>query len=406
VSPSREKRERWEFRARFRRHAFGWKSQPAIARIKEAVSEVKKVARLDPVLAAEGAVLFLEKVSPALERVDSSSGAVGTAVNSAIAALVAIIAAAPSDEQARQKWLERLFEAHAADHIPYIEALADHWGELCASPEVASRWADQLIGITRMALSADKTVRGHFHGTSACLTSLYAAGRYDELFDLLENEGFWPYKRWAVKALAARGDKSEAIRLAESSRSPWASDLDIDQLCEEMLLSSGQVDEAYERYGLRANRAGTYAGWFRAVAKKYPHKKPAEILDALVTETPDEEGKWFAAAKDAKLFDEAIALANRTPSSPQTLIRAARDFEAKNPSFAIEAGMAALRWLSEGYGYDITSVDVLNAYTYTMKAAENAGCGDETRQRIHALVCKETFGERFVTKVLGRKLGL
>ncbi|MCG8556561.1 MAG: hypothetical protein MJD61_14915, partial [Proteobacteria bacterium] len=109
---------------------------------------------------------------------------------------------------------------------------------------------------------------------------------------------------------------------------------------------------AYERYGLRANRASTYAAWFRAVCKKYPHKKAAEVLDDLVTETPGEEGKWFAAAKDAKLFDEAITLANRTPCSPQTLTRAARDFEDKNPQFAVEAGMTALRWLVEGYGYE------------------------------------------------------
>ena len=86
---------KWEFRARFRRHAFGWKSQPAIKRIKEAVSEIKLVARGDELLAAEGAVLFLEKVSPALERVDSSSGAIGTAVNNAVAAVVDIIASAP-----------------------------------------------------------------------------------------------------------------------------------------------------------------------------------------------------------------------------------------------------------------------------------------------------------------------
>ena len=42
---------RWAFKARFRRHAFGWKSQPAIGRVKEAVAEIKKVARRDPVLA-------------------------------------------------------------------------------------------------------------------------------------------------------------------------------------------------------------------------------------------------------------------------------------------------------------------------------------------------------------------
>jgi uncharacterized protein YegL len=78
---------KWEFRSRFRRRAFGWKSQPAIQRIKQAVSEITRVSRRDPVLAAEGAVLFLERVSPAIEQVDGSSGAIGTAVNRAIDAL-------------------------------------------------------------------------------------------------------------------------------------------------------------------------------------------------------------------------------------------------------------------------------------------------------------------------------
>ena len=70
---------KWEFTARFRRHAFGWKSGPAIQRVKQAVAEIKAVARRAPVLAADGAVAFLERVSPALEQVDSSSGAIGTA---------------------------------------------------------------------------------------------------------------------------------------------------------------------------------------------------------------------------------------------------------------------------------------------------------------------------------------
>ena len=39
--------------------------------------------------------LFIEKVSPALEHVDSSSGAMGTAVNHAIEELVATITKAP-----------------------------------------------------------------------------------------------------------------------------------------------------------------------------------------------------------------------------------------------------------------------------------------------------------------------
>jgi hypothetical protein len=35
-------------------------------------------------------------------------------------------------------------------------------------------------------------------------------GRSSELFDVLEQETFWPYKRWAVKALGAMGKMAEA----------------------------------------------------------------------------------------------------------------------------------------------------------------------------------------------------
>ena len=395
---------KWTFRARFRRHAYGWKSQPAIKRIKEAVSEIKKEARKDPLLAAEGAVLFLEKVSPAIEQVDSSSGAIGTAVNNAIAALVEIIAAAPADNGTRAKWRERLWEAYQDDDIPYLELLGDHWGELCASPEVASHWADELIGTCKMAWSPDPELRGYFKGTTNCLSALLAAGRHEELLELLDMAPYkmWHYRQYGVKALAAMGRKAEAIRYAEEGRGLNDSPVAIARACEEVLLSSGLAEEAYEKYGLLANQADTYLAWFRAVAKKYPHKTKANVLADLVAHTPGDEGKWFAAAKSAKLFDEAIALANRTPCSPQTLTRAARDFEEKNPTFALEAGMAALRWLALGYGYEITGADVLAAYSHTMKAAEHAGVTNETRARIRDLVSRDSF----VTRILGRYLEL
>ena len=104
---------KWTFKARFRRHAFGWRSKPAIQRVKEAVSEIRKVARKNPVLGAEGAVTFLERVSPALEHVDGSSGAIGTAVNNAIVELVPVIAKAPAEMETRREWLERLWEAQS-----------------------------------------------------------------------------------------------------------------------------------------------------------------------------------------------------------------------------------------------------------------------------------------------------
>lgn len=83
-----------------------------------------------------------ERLSPAIEQVDSCSGAIGTAVNRAIDQLVPIIAKAPVGEKERRDWLERLFEALQADQIPYIERLGDLWSELCASAKIASEQAD------------------------------------------------------------------------------------------------------------------------------------------------------------------------------------------------------------------------------------------------------------------------
>ena len=71
---------------------------------------------------------------------------------------------------------------------------------------------------------------------------------------------------------------------------------------------------------------------------------------------PGNEGTWFATAKELGLFEEVIRLANQAPCDPKTLTRAARDFGDRRLEFATEAGMAGLRWLVEGYGYEITGV--------------------------------------------------
>jgi hypothetical protein len=163
-------------------------------------------------------------------------------------------------------------------------------------------------------------------------------------------------------------------------------------------------DEAYARYAIVANRGTSHLATFRAISNKYPHKTAAEILRDLVESTPGEEGKWFASAKSAGLYDGAIALANRTPCDPRTLTRAAKESSSEHPAFAVEAGMAALRWLCEGYGYEITAVDVSAAYRYTMEAAANAGSALETRDRIHKLA--QTSHVRFVAEALNRELGV
>jgi len=208
------------------------------------------------------------------------------------------------------------------------------------------------------------------------------------------------------RALAAKSQKEEAIRYAESLRSPWASDHDIDSVCEEILLSSGLIDDAYARYGIRANRGGTYLATFRGVSKKYPHKAAREVLADLVKTTPGDEGKWFAAAKDAGLYEEALLLAGRTPCDPKTLSTAARDHAVTEPAFAVGAGMLALQWLVMGYGYEITSVDVWDAYRATLSAADRLGSSAEVKGRVRNMVAAENARDRFAAKVLAGELGL
>lgn len=405
---STENSYKWEFSSRFRRGCFGWRSEPAITRIKEAVAEISKVARKDQILGAMGAVLFLEKLSPALERVDSSSGAIGTAVNNAIEKLTPLIAKAPADEKLRLRWLELLWEAVQEDDIPYIEQLTVQWGELCGTSRTASIWADQLIDLVRISWSSDPELRGYFKGTPACFSALFKADRNEGILDLLKLAPYksWHYRQWGVKALSAMGRKDEALQYAEDSRGINESPSEIARACEEILLSDGLSEEAYRRYAIEANRKTTNLATFRAIAQKYPDKNPREILIDLAANSPGEEGKWFAAAKSAGLYREALELANSSPCDPKTLARAARDMAETEPRFAIEAGLAALKWLVAGYGYDVTSDDVKSAYSHTMKAAETARCQPETFERIRTLVAGETYGERFVTRSLGQTLGL
>jgi len=126
----------------------------------------------------------------------------------------------------------------------------------------------------------------------------------------------------------------------------------------------------------------------------------------LVASQPGQEGKWFTAAKDAGFFDLAIELANRSPADPRTLIRAARDFAAKQPAFAMAAGMTALTGIMRGYGYDVTGRDVLDAYTAVMEAASAAGAGEAVvKENMRALIASNGAGGEFVQRVLAHYLG-
>jgi len=396
---------KWEFKARFRRGAFGWKSEPAITRIKQAVSEFKKVARTDKTLAAEGSVIFLERLSPAIEHVDGSSGRIGSAVCEAIEELVSLIASADVASEKREKWLDRLWQAMIEDEIPYIETLGDHWGDLCETTEIASSWTDKLIDTARMCWTSENA-GSYFHGTMPCLSALFKAQRYDELFTLLklDRHRLWDYQQFAAKALAFTGKIDEAVEFA-NNHSGWHTDsVNVAATCEQILLEAGRVEEAYKHYAISANRQASNLTTFRTIKKKYGSIAPTRILQDLIAATPGEEGKWFATAKELKQFDLAIKLAATSPCDPRTLMRASRDYRESNPDFAVQAGLSALAWLFKGHGYEITNADVLEAYDSAMQAAQAADKEAQTYERILEAVRFGLTEKNRVAQVLAKVL--
>ena len=67
----------------------------------------------------------------------------------------------------------------------------------------------------------------------------------------------------------------------------------------------------------------------------------------------------FATAKELGFLEQAVSLAKMSPCDPRTLTRASRDYLEQDPRFAMCIGLIALYWLIEGYGYEITGLDVL-----------------------------------------------
>jgi hypothetical protein len=259
------------FRARFRRGAFGWKgTQLAIGRLNEALAEIRAVARHDPARAAEGAVL-LEKLSLALCQIDSSSGALGNATHATVQELAPLISHAPVSATVRSKWLDRLFEAVQEDDPPYIESLGDQWGDLCATKELASTWADQLLPTLKNVLRDRKRgTYAFFSGTTLCYSALFKADRHDQILELLamDPRPIWPYLVWGAKVLATRGQIDEAIAYLRERAGSTTSETSIARFAEEELLKTGRRAEAFNQYALLANQANSNLSTFRALKKK------------------------------------------------------------------------------------------------------------------------------------------
>ena len=380
----------WAFKARLRSRAFGWKgSHLACQRLKEAVTEIKKIARTDPVTAGDGVVGLMERIWPAFQDIDTSSGALGGAVYWAQQELLPIAIEAPADRKTRDKWLDSLWQAIEDDGVDYLSPVGNRWGGLCGSREVASVWADRFLGLLKTTWS-DPQPGNYFRGTSVCLSSLLAAGRHQDLLEVLALQRFpyWHDRQFGMQALLSEGRAEEALAYAEASRGLNQPDAAIDAACEKILLDLGRADEAYENYALTANGSLTGLATFRALVRKYPSRDPKKILLDLATSS-GEPGRWFAAAKDAGFVDLAMEFANAGRTDPRTLSRASRDFLKKDVRFCLEVGRLAIQRIIEGYGYELTGIDVLDAFNHYMAAAETLGIATQARAHVLAMATKQ-----------------
>ena len=112
--------------------------------------------------------------------------------------------------------------------------------------------------------------------------------------------------------------------------------------------------------------------WWRDLVRRYPDRDARSLLEDLIA-LHGRKGKWFAAAKTAGYLDIALHCAADREAARGTLIRAARDFEVKNPAFAAQVALHAIAHLRAGVGYEPSPLDIDVAVDHLMAASERIG---------------------------------
>ncbi len=343
-----------------------------------------------PVAAGEGAIVLMARLWPAFQDIDTSSGALGSAVNTALAEIVPILIAAPATPKVRAGWLERLYDAVQEDGVQYLYPVEQRWGEIAVYPELMNAYADLLLPLLRRAWCtgpADHDV--HITGHTICLSCLLEAGDYEELLDLLTNarNRFWSDQRFGAEALTRQGHYDAALAFADSCGRASIQSYDhrqIDRFCEGVLLEAGREEEAYRKYGPHVGAGATNVAIYRDTLRRYPRREPRRVLLDLI-EARGAKGKWFAAAKSAGLLDIALDCAGSTDAEPATLVRAARDFAGKNAEFSTQVALLALSGLLNGAGYDPDPANVHAAYDNLMAGAVRLGAEAWARDQVATL---------------------
>ncbi|MBX3184124.1 MAG: hypothetical protein KIT72_01265 [Polyangiaceae bacterium] len=400
---------------------------PTPKQVAAALKELKQVGRREPRLAVEGCIRLLTGLK-------AKDGALDDVLREIIDWLGAPMRRAKPPEPELMDWLERLAKAYRAQPAR-LASLGARFGALCGSPAIASRWADRFreelyaaqparamkatLSSSKLTKSAKATqsiqsaqLPGEAHALRLpYLSALSAAGRHEELRSALEpGANSWAEAALGVKALAALGQVDAALSTAHQY-AHLTTPVEHARACEAALLAAGREEDAYREHALLAAQETRYVAWFRALRQRYPRRDPKELLSDLVSFTTSQHGeairgKWFAAAKEAELYQEAIALARSGDADTRTLLRAARDFAEREPHFALQAGLTALTAMLEAGPYEVTKTDVWTAYNAILLAANAANQRAEVIEQLRALLRPEAVRDRLVTRTLSRELNL
>ncbi len=187
---------------------------------------------------------------------------------------------------------QRIAEAIQGDDPPYLESMDDRGGELCAPPEIASRWADRLTDLVQHVNAERRRGQHAFtRADSLCHCALFSAGRHDELIKLIGGDPrpMWRDLLWVGRIGVARGEIDEAIEFMAKSVNSWMPMAGLARFAEGVLLNVGRRTEAYEKHALEANRTTTCVATFRLIAGKYPEIDPDRVQSDLIATTPGED---------------------------------------------------------------------------------------------------------------------
>ena len=403
----RRAQQKWAFIPGMRAGAFGWRgSARAIDRLKRARSEIRAVNRTDPVTAAAGVVTLAERIWPAFEHIDTSTGALGGAVRRTLDDLLEVLIDAPANEATRAGWLERLRTAIIEDGVEYLAPISERFGRIAVFPALMSLHADRDLDLIALAW-ADHARFSHVPTATLTLSCLLEAGRHDELLGLLALRSIrmWSDERFAAEALLRQGREDEALARARSllddDRPGWGR-AEIARFCETVLLRQGKVEEAYRCFGLPHARGNTWLAMWRDLVRRYPDRDARALLEDLIA-LHGRKGKWFATARTAGYLDIALDCAAEPEAEPATLIRAARDFAVKDPAFAAQVALQAIGHLRAGRGYEPAPGDIDTAVEHLMAASQRIGRTDEALQALRR-VARADHGDRVLTQRLRDRL--